>query len=109
MIAESTTEEFVAACQKYTPDYFIHKFSAIPDEQWSDAVEVCSPGRWCVLCLCSCGEEIDYLHRLFGFGHWSVLAICDGKRPHLFPQATPKARMLAALEMLKADPAAYLK
>jgi len=86
----------------YDVDYFLTKFSAIPDEQWCVG-EFAWDGMKCA--LGHCGEVVPFattaesqaLRWLFDV---SVIAVNDGKDPR-YKQPTPKARILAALRDLQ--------
>jgi hypothetical protein len=92
---------------KYTVDYFIEKFSAIPDEKWWTG-DYENKGRFCALGHCGekfmrggMTEESMALGRLFEeYLICAVASVNDGKG--LYPQPTPKARILAALQDIKA-------
>lgn len=92
---------------KYTVDYFIAKFTAIPDEKWCVEKYESKSGERCALGHCGRrplkgSEEAKALGELF----WDrengleVPSVNDG-RDDRFPQPTPKARILAALEFIK--------
>jgi hypothetical protein len=95
---------------QYTPDYFIKKFSAIPDEKWiTDSFS--KDGKCCALGHCGWGNLLDdvpyderekakaegrALSRLFyTYIDASVTVVNDGRGT--FKQATPRERILAAL------------
>lgn len=90
---------------KYTVDYFINKFTNIPDNKWfigaltnpKDKDSHCAMGH-CI--YGSSYSEFNYLCHLFDIGGLYVAPINDGKNPE-YKQNTPKARILAALEDIK--------
>ena len=101
---------------KYTVDYFIEKFSAIPDEKW--IVGDYADDRGCCCALGHCGyrfiggsifnpvntggtDEGAALSRLFDEHHLSVPLVNDQIEAR-YQQPTPKARILAALADIKA-------
>ena len=82
--------------------YFIDKFTAIPDEQWTVGIFTDSEGRHCALGHCGAplGYEWPILSDLVGRATQSCISnINDGKDPN-FQQHTPKARVLAALNSI---------
>lgn len=89
----------------YTPDYFIEKFEAIPDEQWCTG-EYHRGTAHCAFGHCGNEEtpEGRALNNLIRSGiaekYGIVPDINDGKYPR-FKQETPKARILAALHEAK--------
>ena len=111
----------------FDTDYFIAKFSPIPDDQWTTGEFVNDNGARCALGHCGCGrrlwqdrdgeskpEEPDALRFLFHVaGAPAVTAINDNK-PHIMTYfsdneraeisscKTPKARVLLALNWIKA-------
>lgn len=102
----------------YDVDFFIRKFEAIPDEQWTVYAQMDSAGRRCALGHCQPidvlmrnGElcaEAQTLQNLFraSFG-MPVSAINNApsrcfEYVHDYEQPTPKARVLAALRDIKA-------
>lgn len=91
---------------QYTPDYFIKKFEAIPDDLWCTGdyqrgKAHCAFGH----CGDESTEEGSWLNSLIREGisqrFGIVPDINDGRHP-MFKQATPKARILAALHAVKA-------
>lgn len=110
----------------YDTDYFIAKFSAIPDIQWCEGRFQNENGQHCALGHCGMKNYSDWfdqprearaLNRLFenspathvGPGFLSVPEVnnnhcherfTDNRNP--YPQPTPKARILAALFDIKA-------
>lgn len=103
---------------KYDAQYFIDKFEAIPDEKWCTKTFANNKGAFCALGHCGAiigrygdinTEESLALKNLFAsFGaDYDVQPISflpswinDGKYKE-FLQETPKARMLAALQLIK--------
>lgn len=83
---------------KFTKQYFIDKFSAIPDELWITGNFRDKKGRCCAIGHCSIEGEGLALVDIFGVG--SSSCINDGGDPR-FQQPTPRARILAALEMVE--------
>ena len=82
--------------------YFIDKFTAIPDEQWTTGFFTDKEGRHCALGHCGApsGYEWRALSELVGRATQSCISnINDGKDPN-FQQLTPKARILAALNSI---------
>ncbi len=93
---------------KYTVEYFIKKFSKIPDSKWNvgdfisyDGKKKCALG-WCGM------KNVDPKESLFGketkestelenLLNNYVADINDGRNPK-YKQETPKARILAALK-----------
>lgn len=106
---------------QYDYDYFLNKFSAIPDEQWCTGAYVLHGDQGRLHCaLGHCGvrdaefwtDEGMALVALFGDDLYSgmrITAINDnigyGKR---YKQPTPKQRILTALRNLKARAEAAL-
>jgi hypothetical protein len=97
---------------EYNVDYFIRKFSAIPEYKWfvgdySDGHLIdpkccarghCGKRRFGVVC-----EEDDALLKLFDFNllnRQCIAHINDGRDKN-YPQPTPKQRILAALYDIK--------
>lgn len=95
----------------YTVDYFIEKFSKIPEKEWCVnyyyIFEGTYPEKRCA--LGHCGEhkmvvspEAESLRNLFMQNLViSVDRVNDSSCDGVFPQETPKARILAALEVIK--------
>lgn len=94
-------------------DYFIDKFSQIPEEKWTTEKYIDEQGRCCAYGHCGQRgtdeqadfdtEEAEELHDLF----WKqfnvdVATINDGCHEG-FPQKTPKERILAALRFIKSN------
>lgn len=88
---------------KYTTKYFIEFFSAIPDENWKVGSSFDGENTGCAIthafrASSECGNE---LVELFGRANLLVSSVNDcGDEIVRFPQETPKARILAALEYL---------
>lgn len=95
---------------KYDAAYFIAKFEAIPDEKWNiGSLKSDDGSRACAIGHCdSQSGEAYKLARLFPEAENSHLCgaafINDGFHP-AYQQPTPKARILAALRDLQAQPA----
>lgn len=91
-----------------TASDFITKFSTIPEKNWTTNKYTDGNGRCCAYGHCgltgTSGEymntEASDLCTLFKTAGMSVASINDGEVKQ-FPQATPKQRILAALEYLK--------
>ena len=91
---------------KYDKQYFIKKFSAIPDELWMTGVPH-SEGKCCA--LGHCGYRIEAMHTeesqalmdLFG-GFFEITGVNDnsfcGSEDKRRTEETPKARVIAALK-----------
>lgn len=101
---------------KWDTDYFIKKFSAIPDELWITGV-LFKEGACCALGHCGWGRvteafprEADALITLVRNAgiRGNVADLNDGMHPD-FTQPTPKARILAALEVVKQEELSRLK
>lgn len=98
--------------------YFIDKFTAIPDDKWIVGQLCNSQGQCCVLGHCGerrgVYEDTPESHALKMLFHTHFLRPDDindygshefflsEERRHKFDQTTPKARILAALEAIKA-------
>lgn len=87
--------------------YFIDKFTAIPDDKWTTGQLLNSQGQSCA--LGHCGErrgvyeatlESAVLKALFA-RHYMRPDDVNDYSTGMFKQATPKARILAALEYIK--------
>lgn len=92
----------------YNVDYFIAKFSAIPEEKWFIGDYHSNDGKSCALGHCNHHHERPNiegvkLHELFKelYGFIQVADVNDGKREE-YKQPTPKQRILAALYDIKA-------
>lgn len=110
---------------EFNVDYFIAKFSAIPDEKWKVggakfgdcmcALAHCGEGHWCDM-----NEERAALIELFGSkggdSFEAVTDVNDGSDPktcyfqserlvEILAHKTPKARILAALNDIKSKQA----
>lgn len=87
--------------RKYTVLYYIEKFSAIPDEQWTES-EYNDGEKYCALGHCgeidsdSRTDESAALDEIFNKYDLRVSLVNDGKCAK-YNQDTPKARILAAL------------
>lgn len=86
---------------KYTVDYFIEKFEAIPEEKWFQNDYEDGSGRFCALGHCGQKylkptDESIALSRLVDY----VSMINDGY-VDCYQQANPKQRILAALYNIK--------
>lgn len=89
---------------KYDVDYFIKKFTAIPEDNWvtgvyrDDAVGCCAAG-WCGERDDRSTDESRALTKLV----YGVDIINDGKDSNFPPEkySTPKKRILAALYYVK--------
>lgn len=101
---------------QYSVDFFISKFEAIPEEEWTTGTQQNEIGQRCAFGHCM-PEEIRCYGRLeFGFGHttdegivlWKLLrspARINNGKDLRYPQPTPKQRILAALYDIKANQA----
>jgi hypothetical protein len=97
----------------YTVDYFITKFSAIPDDQWfvGEFQNPVVPSQQCAYGHCGCtpteqeNAEANILDRLFRDHDLNVACVNDGDDSKMAGDfnhlPTPKARILAALESFK--------
>jgi len=92
---------------EYTVEYFINKFEAIPEDQWTTEVYEDDLGRQCAFGHCSTSTNPDKigfvgtteaadLLILFIRADLSVACVNDG-RDDRFQQPTPKQRILTAL------------
>ena len=95
---------------QYDIDYFIAKFTAIPEEQWCMRSFTDRQGRHCAVGHCgadssdswSCNEEAMALTRICrDFLNDSPTAINDYKPVSGFSTTTPRQRILAALHLAK--------
>ena len=95
----------------YDADYFLNKFRAIPEEKWiRGTYGAGGPDEpHCALGHCGMRRKNDgsfdsseaiALRDIFR-GHFPVHEVNDGFIPHLFPQDSPKERILAALQFIK--------
>mgnify|MGYP005833708425 CR=1 FL=1 len=89
---------------KYDLKYFIEKFVAIPDDEWTTNDFENYIGQRCALGHCGFRKgqtsgfaEGDHLMELLGH---EVVAINDGVVTH-YKQKTPKQRILAALKDIR--------
>ncbi len=96
----------------YTIEYFITRFCAIPEELWyvTDFTNPNNPAQHCAYGHLGCehgddeNPEANALDRLFREHGLTVWAVNDGtgsKTAGAFAQATPKLRILAALESFR--------
>ena len=91
----------------YNTQYFIDKFEAIPDDKWTTGKYTEGNGVCCALGHCGEREssvdstKANALRQLFGYEPFTVSTVNDGGYP-AYPQPTPKARILAALNDIKA-------
>ena len=91
----------------YDKAFFIAKFEAIPDDQWCSGSGLGDNGERCALTHCSvAGAQsvmgaalADLFPDTSDGGLLTIAAINDGLYPR-YKQATPKARVLAALRDL---------
>lgn len=103
----------------YDIDYFIKKFEAIPEEKWITDLQLDQDGNSCALGWCM--TEEDRVHSLQNWSyvaHWSGHETEEGKvlwenilpravtlinngQDTRYQQATPKQRILAALQDAK--------
>jgi hypothetical protein len=100
------------ASEKFTVDYFINKFEAIPEEKWCIGEFINQKDQCCA--LGHCGRRLDRLNGLEDSALvdliliristlrplYGIVSINDGDDPN-YPQATPKQRVLAALRDIK--------
>lgn len=116
----------------YTTQYFIDKFTAIPEENWfvGNYVNPNNPNQCCALGHCNIRPHNDlffleskadlegkYLNILFfKYLQINVTYINDDKFRVIYKQSTPKARILAALNDIKtkqqveiSDPPIYVE
>jgi hypothetical protein len=98
----------------YTIEYFINKFSVIPENQWTTGVVETDNGRMCVLGHCGVVETsagIVWTPEAGALNHFiesngiiskekDVSALNDGLVPG-YSQKTPKGRILAALNNIQ--------
>ncbi len=105
--------EPIPTMPNYDTQYFIDKFSAIPEELWITG-EFQNPDKPCQRCAyghCGCddmsdeNEEANCLDRLFRDHGLRVPPVNDGEKARdsgeFWKLPTPKARILAALESFK--------
>lgn len=101
----------------YTMDYFINKFSAIPEDQWCIGVTTDTAGRHDV--WGHCGEEEEGLATDEGAALFRMVAgrlilsnVNDGEDDGFTMNnlwgATPRKRIIAALVSIKKERPAYL-
>jgi hypothetical protein len=98
----------------YSTDYFIDKFSAIPDDRWCVGPYADGEGRFCARGHCGAtklgvyNDEDRALVKLFWFSkdaegkslYLSVSEVSDGGDKR-YKQATPRERILTALDHIK--------
>ncbi len=94
--------------KKYTTDYYLKKFKAIPANKWvtrnfesSDGKRKCAFG-WCNALENPEGFEPRTLFKLFNKNGLCVEKVNDGKDQH-FKQKGPRARIIAALNWIKSQ------
>lgn len=90
----------------YTVDYFINKFEAIPDNEWTMNSYIDKLGRHCALGHCGCTNpnytiEGKALENLFEKHLCTAVTYVNDDREDLFKQQTPKSRVIAALKEIK--------
>lgn len=89
---------------KYTVEYFLDKFEAIPEDQWCTGGLADQDGRRCAYGHCCNIDKFgvnftDESRALLQLG-WYPTVVNDGHSPR-YQQPTPKQRVLAALRDLK--------
>lgn len=96
----------------YNVDYFIAKFSAIPEERWITGV-MTDKNKYCALGHCGAGnplagnadfnhtEESKALNKLFKANFNEPAWKINDSKDYGYPQSTPKQRILAALQDIK--------
>lgn len=89
----------------YTADYYIDKFSAIPECKWTTENYVNFNGQKCAMGHCgrtnkSSTTESDHLIVLFLDNCFHIDSVNDGNIA-TFNQNSPKSRVLAALNYIK--------
>lgn len=94
----------------HTVDYFIEKFSSIPEENWTTGEWVAGQGVHCAMGHCGAKGDGNYTEESFALNHlvkthlgygYSVEEINDGDNPE-YKELTPKERILSALHDIKA-------
>lgn len=90
----------------YDVDYFIEKFSKIPENRWCKYLFKDGYGKMCALGFCGETEikqtqESLKLRELFFINLNNHVGETNNSPNKLFPQKTPKGRILAALRMIK--------
>ncbi len=85
----------------FTKEYFIAKFTAIPDELWCTGRLTDPDGRHCAFGFCDAehGARSKEGRALLALFPRDLAAINDGVIPQ-YAQPTPRARILAALNDL---------
>lgn len=94
---------------KYDVDYFIKKFSAIPDDKWCTNVTTNDIGQHCAYGHCglsgasaiSENHEGDALRDLFRINGFSVTGVNDGYTK--IQGSNPKERIINALKEMNHD------
>jgi hypothetical protein len=85
----------------YNVDYFIQKFTAIPEDEWiEDGTLSDGRGKYCALGHCFEIGEVTDLRSLMKIIPAYTSRVNDGIDSR-YPQPTPKQRILAALEDIK--------
>lgn len=92
---------------QFTVDYFLKKFSAIPEEFWTGNGNYFEGNKRCAFGHCErltdhWNEESTALNKLFRLLPFRAVVICinDGEDDK-YKQPTPKQRILAALRDIK--------
>lgn len=102
---------------KFTADYFIEVFEKIPEEQWCAGEYESNDGRHCALGHCGAFEYDngrDEVHTPESYALMMLFArantndntmlrvgVINDRPSELFPQETPKQRIIAALHYIK--------
>lgn len=94
---------------EYSIQYFIDRFSAIPEEHWLEGhfTSETDPTQHCAYGHCGCTPdcqenlEANTLDRLFRDHKLNVAEVNDAVEPTFRYLPTPKQRILAALESFK--------
>lgn len=91
----------------FTVDYFINKFQAIPEEQWTTEKFSNDLGQHCALGFCGWSQTKDELQEgralidlCWNYLDSSIAWINDGLEDK-YQESTPKSRVLAALNDIK--------
>ncbi len=106
---EAATFTIFNPMPNYTREYYIERFSAIPDHLWfvGEFTNPKEPSQHCAYGHLGCevdndaNEESNTLDRMFRDQGLLVTSVNDGdgsKQAGKFKKTTPKARILAALE-----------
>lgn len=102
---------------QYTVDYFIEKFSAIPEENWTTGTTINHKGQKCALGHCGVGvDELEnltdeafilteilkplYKDHILTLGPWEIVTNINDRHSVL---GTPKQRILTALQTVKSQ------